>query len=498
MSASTKTRQRSSRKKSVRKTGIKGLASTPVKIGLSLTTSGLLILTFPNFNQGWLAWGALIPLISVCLFSRPATAFALGLLSGSTALLGIFYWIFEVPGFRFYHALPLAIFYDLFPASWCAGISLSKKKKWMLFLLAPILWVALDVLKGHAGFLAFPWVTLAQSQHASPLILQMTALTGEYGLTFLIVLVNIAITETIFLHTYKQAAIALLLVGVSLLWGVYRLHQPVTGSRIKIAVVQPAIQLSERKTPEGTAASRKRMEDLTRKAALFHPVLIVWPETAVRDLKRHPELMKWIQKIARETHTSLLVGTSEFFKFKKTGDGQYQIEFERRSYNAAYFFNPNGETLPPYYKRLLLPFGEYLPLSSFITWPNWLIPKMIQSLPGKCYRYMPLSKGITITPIICWENLFPGFVKRAVHGKAQIVAHLVNDNWFGRTSAPELHNMVSVLRAVENHVPVIIASNTGPSEIIDPYGRILKKLPHLFQPGFIIADVPVPAGNHDP
>lgn len=471
-------------------------SNTLLRIVFSLGSSLLLILSFPNFNQSWLAWGALIPLIGACLFSRPASAFAMGLLSGFTAILGIFYWIFEVPGFRFYHALPLAIFYGFFPAAWCAGVSRLRKRKWLLFLLAPTLWVALDFLKGHAGFLAFPWATLAQSQHTSLPILQIIDLTGEYGLTFLIVLVNVATAEAIFWHAYKQTIIALLLVGFSLLWGVYRLHQPLNDYRIRIAVVQPAIKLGERKSPAGRAASRKRLEDLTIEAALSHPALIVWPETAVRDLKRHPELMKWLQRISRETHTSLLVGASEFFKFKKTGDGRYRTELERRSYNAAYFFSPNGKILPPYYKCLLLPFGEYLPLNSFITWPRWLIPKMIQSLPGRCYRYMSLPGGITITPIICWENLFPGFVKRAVHGRAQIVVHLINDNWFGQTSAPELHNMASVLRAVENHVSVIVASNTGPSEIIGPYGRILKKFPHLFHPGVIFADVPV--RNHDP
>ncbi len=463
----------------------------------SLGSSLLLILSFPNFNQGWLVWGALIPLIGVCLYSRPVMAFALGLLFGATALLGIFYWIFEVPGFQFYHAIPLAIFYGLFPAAWCMGVSLLKRKKWMLFLLAPVLWVALDALKGHAGFLAFPWVTLAQSQHATPVVLQMIVLTGEYGLTFLIVLVNVALAEALVQHTYKQLAVALFLFGCCFLWGAYRLHQPFRGSRVRIAVVQPAILLSERETPDGRAAARGRLENLTRKAAIYHPALVVWPETAVRDLKRHPGLIKWCQKIARENHTSLLIGASEFFKFKKDGNGRYQTRLEKRSYNAAYFFSSKGKILPPYYKRLLLPFGEYLPLSSVITWPRWLIPPMIQSLPGKHYRYMRLPNGVTVTPIICWENLFPGFVKRAVCGKAQIVVHLVNDNWFGKTSAPELHNMASVLRAVENRISVVIASNTGPSEIIGPSGRILKKFPHLFQPGFIVTDVPAPVKIHE-
>jgi len=467
-----------------------------MKTFLALLTALFVIFSFPNFNQGWMAWIALVPLIYACFTTKPLGAFALGLLSSATALFGIFYWIFEVPGFRFYHALPLTIFYALFTATWCTGISWfhAWKKPQFLFLFAPVLWVAIEFLKTHIGFMSFSWATLARSQHAIPAILQVSSLTGEYGVTFLIVLANVALAGVILRRAYKQAVITGVLIGLSFLWGFYVLHHPVHGPCIRVAVVQPAIRLSERKTPEKRAASYRRLEFLTRKAAILNPALIVWPETAIRDLKRHPELIAWLKNLVFETHASFIIGASEFVKFGKAKPmGKASFTFKMREYNSAFFFSAHGGMLRPYYKQLLVPFGEYIPLASSVSWPAWLVPETVSSLPGKTFRVYSVSKGLHVAPIICWENLFPDFVRKAVGNRANMVVHLVNDNWFGRTAAPEQHNMASVLRAVENHVPVVIASNTGPSEIIDSYGKVLTKTPALFKSGIVSAEVSVPA-----
>ena len=475
--------------KEIRRTGF---PDALLKIVLSQVTSLLLILSFPNFNQGWVAWGALIPLIGVCLTTKPIRAFALGLLSSATALMGIFTWIFEVPGFRFYHFLLLAIFYGLFTATWCAGISWFRTREKFISIFAPAFWVALDYLKAHAGFLSFPWTTLAQSQHTHPVILQISTVTGEYGITFLIVMANAALADIIFRRVFKPAVVTAVLVGLCLLWSGYTLNKPLQGPRIRVTVVQPAIRLAERKTVEGRAASRRRLEQLTREAAARHPELVIWPETAIRNLKQHPDLIAWLKKLASEIHAALIVGASEFVKFGKAKpNGKMRFTFKTREYNSACFFSPTGKMLRPYHKRLLVPFGEYIPLASLVDWPAWLVPVTFPSLPGKAYQYFPLSRKTYITPVICWENLFPTYVRKALDDKAQMVAHLVNDNWFGKTAAPEQHNMASVLRAVENRVPVILASNTGPSEIIGPYGRVLAKTPFFFRPGTITAEVPV-------
>jgi len=465
-------------------------------IFLSLLFSFLWILIFPVDNQAWMAWFALIPLLLIAYRNRPLNAFGWGLLSGTIGLLGIFSWIFQVPGFRFYHALPLALFYGLFPALWCAGISWFNRHKdsGRLVLFAPALWTVLGFTQNHLGFLSFSWATLARSQHAHPMFLQVASITGEYGVTFLIVLANTTLSEFLLRRTWNSAIGVAILIGLCFLWGEYRLTRPIPQApMVRVAVVQPSILLQERKTPASRAAARNRLETLTKQVARSHPALIVWPETAIRDLKRHRELTRWMKDLAKVTGSALIVGASEFVKFaQKMSIKNRRIRFKLRQYNAAWFFSPDGNTFSCYHKRLLVPFGEYLPLTSFLSWPKWLIPVPMQGLAGKTYRSFPIKDDLRATPIICWENLFPEFVRKAVKNRANMVAHLVNDNWFGKTAAPFQHNMASVLRAVENCVPVIVASNTGPSEIIGPKGRILAEAPGCFTPCAISADVPVP------
>jgi apolipoprotein N-acyltransferase len=70
-----------------------------------------------------------------------------------------------------------------------------------------------------------------------------------------------------------------------------------------------------------------------------------------------------------------------------------------------------------------------------------------------------------------------------------------NDGWFGRTAEPLQHNLPSVLRAVENRVPVVVASNTGPSKVVDAYGRVVARAPGLFEEDVVIGEVALGAGG---
>jgi len=94
-----------------------------------------------------------------------------------------------------------------------------------------------------------------------------------------------------------------------------------------------------------------------------------------------------------------------------------------------------------------------------------------------------------ISPIICWENLFPEFVRKIVANGSNLVVHISNDNWFGRTSASRQHNLASVMRAVENRVPIVISSNTGPAQIIDVHGRVVAAAAEIFSQTLVVASV---------
>jgi len=437
-----------------------------------------------------------VPLILLCAVNSPVKSFGWGLLTGILARFGIFFWIFQVPGFGIVQALILSFIMGLSIGIWCAGVSwfYQKREEILLILFAPALWVFLDYIHNHAGFLSFSWATLARSQYSKLLIIQLAEITGEYGVTFLLVLVSVSLSLVLLKGVRRQAIVVTLVVVLALSFGMYRLYLPLSPeTSFRVAIVQPAILLSERKNATSRKRARQRLESLTRKAATLRPDLIIWPETAVRNLNGHPELKKWLKDLASQMDAAILVGASAFVKFTK--DNQANLKrplYEFKQYNDAYFFDSLGNTFAPYHKRLLVPFGEYLPLATVIPWPKWLVPKPMKCLSGNSTKIYPVGHVIRVSPIICWENLFPSFFARVIRCGANVVAHLVNDNWFGNTAAPYQHNMASVLRAVENRVPVLIASNTGPSEVIDAYGRVIKSASNPFSSQVLTAKVSIP------
>jgi len=460
------------------------------KIGLALLASVFMVISFPHPDQGWLAWFALVPLILACHGQGFLVSLSLGLLSGMASALGIFSWMFEVPGFKLYHALILALYIGSYTALWCSGLAFLRTSPLPRMVIGPALWVAIDFLKAHAGFMALPWATLAQSQHRDLALIQTATITGEYGITFLVVMGNIALAELITQRAWRRTIIAGAIILLVHIGGAITLSQPVAGQVLRVAVVQPCILLQERETPEGRAASYTRLERLTREAVKKRPALIAWPETALRDLPKDLVLMEWVKGLVKDIEIPLVVGASEFVKFSRVAEeDKGQLSVEERAYNAAYFIMPDRPLGEPYKKVKLLPFGEYLPLESFVPWPTWLVPRLFQNIPGDSPKRFELIKGVWFTVRVCWEGVFADFLRQSVKEGTHLLVQLNNANWFGRTGAEPQHNLTSVFRAVENHIPVLVASNTGPSLIIDEYGRILASIPDFFVPGTAVADV---------
>lgn len=217
---------------------------------------------------------------------------------------------------------------------------------------------------------------------------------------------------------------------------------------------------------------------------------MVWPETAVRDLSRHTALLEQIRKIAGQIEAPIITGSSDFKKFAQKSNRDHEnTAFKTKVYNSAYFVTATGPLVKPYRKRIRVPFGEYRPLEDRFRWPGWIAPETLSVIPGNGYRMFLLPGGIRVSPIICWENIFAGYVRRLARQAPHLIVQLTNDNWFGLTAAPYQHNVASVFRAVENRLPMAVASNTGPSQVIDAFGRVVAQETKLFSQGVAMANV---------
>lgn len=462
-------------------------SKTVTRCGLALLSSALLSGSLPPLDWGWLAWVALVPLMLACHDLAPLKAAGLGLLCGVASSFGIYGWLFEVPSFDLRHAVVLALYVGLYPAAWCASVAWLERRHASLIVTAPVLWVILDYLRAHAGFLALPWGTLAQTQHHNHAILQVASLGGEHGVTFLVALGNAALASVILRREQHGTVTAAIVLALAHLWGAAVLYAAPQGPTIRVTAIQPNIQIAERETEAGRKANMERLEQLTRVAAATKPSLIIWPESAVPgDLHADRPLIARLQRLTDQIGIPLIVGAARVEKF---ATGEKEVTIGSHVFNTAYLLKPGEPLAAPYRKRVLVPFAEYLPHPKIIPWPEWLAPRVAEMTPGEQAQLFKVTADLFVGALICWENLFPPLARESVHQGANVLVQLTNDVWFGRSAAPYQHNLMSVMRAVENRVPVLIASNTGPSQIIDGYGRVVATAPNTFVDGAVTADI---------
>ena len=511
----------------------------------SIGSGVLLSLAFASDAMGWVAWVALVPMIVVLRDTSLTAAGLAGLAGGGIAALGTFGWLLVVPAVGPVQAMALALYLSLYLVCWCMGVVWLQRRRMPLLIGAPALWVALDFLRAHADFLALPWATLAQSQHTDLALLQLAALGGEAAVSFAVVMGNVAIASLVgqplmAWHPWRSAALAGSAIALAHGAGALMLLSDEPGPVLQVAAIQPSIGINERDSAAGRDAIWQRLERLTWQAARLAPptpqqrMLVVWPETAVGDPRHDPQLAAKLAALANATQAALIVGAAETEKFVATevvGQTLREVVRERERYNSAYLVAPGAPLGEPYRKRRLVPFGETTPLKDRLSWPAWLVPAIGEGQAGDDFTGFELAGttshgwrdaahdvspdvshkaarviahnaahegprqlapvSVRIGVLICWENLFADLSREAVRDQAQVLVQLTNDVWFGKTRASAQHNAVSVLRAVENRVPIVIASNTGASQIVDAQGRIQTRVPGLFSQGVAVASVAI-------
>lgn len=474
-------------------------------IALGGMSAMLLIASFPSHDCGSLAWVALVPLLIALEGMGPARALSIASVTGAIFFTGIFYWIWVVESFSPIDygllvtclSLPVALF----------GVALNwvrKKTGLPNVLVAPPLWVALEYARSHAAFLSAPWMLLGHSQYLHPSLIQITAITGVYGLSFLIVLVNAAIADSIMYHRVSAShghvgifasaismratlLAAAILITANWAYGRYVIAEGVQGRWMRVALVQGNVPQDRKWDRSYLQRTLVKYAELTREAARGTPSLIIWPETAIPgDVQHDPELQRRVSQLAQTTKSYLLVGSAENAKFshkKRTG----------RFYNSLFLFTPEGRIAGAYHKIGLVPFGEYTPLKNYIKWPEAIVAPGDDMEPGDQLTLFVVDHAV-LAGTICWENIFPDLFRKFVKHGAGLMINATNEAWFGETAAPYQLLAMSVFRAVENHVSIARAANTGVSALIDPFGRITGRLhdargKELFVSGSLSGDV---------
>jgi len=475
----------------------------------------LLVLAFPNYNVGMLAWVGLVPLHVAVIGTKPKYAFILSLFSGALFFSFAIWWIFSVPGYKPVHHAILSLYLGLYFGLYGLLVNIISKRMSVTFtcLSSPFIWVTLEYLRSNLSFLAVPWALVAHSQHQNLAVIQIASFAGAYGVSFLIVLVNTAIARVIVAQTplwkglagLKNAAqstsgrvfLPVATAGLLILvfgYGQNALSGLAERRIIKASVLQGNINQEMKGNPrKHRAYIMEKYADLTRRAASDKPDLIVWPEAATPGfVLKDIDLYSRLVRIIRGVNTYFVVGSSEYPKFSKT-----KTEF-MKSGNTALFFSPEGKVLGQYLKIHLVPFWECIPLEGIIDWPRFIVPgdKKLYEIPGQEYTLFNL-KDAKFGVIICWENVFAEQFRTFVKNGADFMLNITNEGWFGDTAAPHQMLAISVFRAVENRCAIARAANTGISCFIDPHGRITGRVQDnqkkdTFVEGYLTGAIPIP------
>ena len=447
---------------------------------LAALFSGLLLAAaFPKWDLTWLLFVALIPLFWAVPGRSLKDAFGLGLLAGLTHFVVLLYWIVYVTHVHGFLSLPLSIgillllaaYLSLYPALWALGITWGEARGLNLIWWGPVLWVSLEF--GQTYIISgFPWELLGNGLVPQPIFLQVADLTGVYGLSFLLVLINACLWRLLSpprarRHRRYPYAVAVGLILMAWLgYGYYRLGDiqqlEAKSPKLKVAVVQGNIKQGEKWKKEMVTATLERYAELTRKVKGAQ--LIVWPETAAPFFfLRTPDLSAQVQAIAQESGGSLLFGAPAW---ELTANGE-------NYFNRAYLLSPQGEVLGYYDKAHLVPYGEYVPLRRFMPFIGKMVPMVGDFAEGPVGATVSLPDGVALGPLVCYESIFPNLSRAQVANGAKLLVNITNDAWFGKTAAGYQHLAMAVMRCVENHVCLARAANTGISAFIDARGQIL-------------------------
>ncbi|MGC2302380.1 apolipoprotein N-acyltransferase [Candidatus Binatus sp.] len=441
----------------------------------------------------WLAWIALIPLLAV-VSRRPLSAvFGYSWLLGLSLFSGTLYWI----AFTYHHyadkpylesvstVLLLSGIEAIFvAASVGAAIIISRRLRLSVMVALPTTWVAGELIRSVFP-IGCPWAFLGYALARDLSIIQISGITGAYGVSWLIVFVNAALFSlTLGGERRNQRITIAISLGACMLavvgFGIFQLEgarRVVSDKILSVGIVQgglpQTLHFKRESVPPAFSAYAAATDALSRS----HPDLVIWPENAIGFLFQadgfYPDSLtlerKYRSKIlelARDDHTPLLFGAPAFY---------FGNSVSMR--DRAYLISAQGQLLNYTDKIELVPFSEYLPARNIIgRFMNPLIPRPFPFTAGHIKQVLYID-NIGLGAVICYEANFPYVSRQLVQAGSEVLINISNDTWFGRSSAPYEILSIDVFRAVENHVPLIRVANSGVSAVISPTGQIKGATP---------------------
>ena len=480
----------------------------------------LLWLCFTPMEVGPAAWVALTPFCTLLRFS-PFTRrqYLVMTLCGWVWSVAVLQWMRLGHNVMYLALVALAFYVALYFPVFMAVSGRLIRSGVPLWLAVPSVWTSLEFLRAWL-MTGFAWYYLGHSQYRWIELIQITDVTGVYGITFLTAMSSAIVSEFIpesviarcgqkrprpmdDRQRFIAAAICTSLVAAAVVYGWYRQQPPNIANGPVVALVQGHFPPDMKHDPDRAQEIVNTHDLLTRRAAELQPDLIVWPETMwpVANWIEDPDLTDeqilefirlqrlalseqapWALEYFRhgtETAENLVnrsqeCGTSILFGVTTRTVSSSGI----RQYNSAAFVRSDLGYVGRYDKMHRVIFGEYTPLMSIFPFLAGLRPPGMPELEAGTASSVFESGGVRYAPAICFEDTVPRVIRRIVNHQSDsaaqpdVLVNLTNDGWFRGSSELDQHLITSLFRCVETRRPMVRAVNGGISAFIDSSGRI--------------------------
>ncbi len=435
-----------------------------------------IVLSFAPINQYYLIFFSIIPLVHI--LNNRKNGFFTGYFFGFVYSVFMIHWLAFNEGTHPIFAtismilgsLYLAINYGLI------GLLFSFIKKyypnialWSL----PFLWISVEFIRSY-GVFGFPWIALGNSQVKNLTFLQIVDFGGIYLVSFIIILINILLykailsTKNSYKNFNKYFITIALLIAIPYFYGIIVLNTNYKiSNEITFRVIQPNYGSLEKWKIQNRKKVFRNLDSLSMQSGIDSIDVIVWPESATPVHIRKSKYRRIVENIVNKTNKTLILGSPDhFYKNKK-------IVFN----NSLFAFESKNGIISEYDKTYLVPFGEYIPFSNKFEFLKKLNLGQSNFSPGeKNNPFTILNNKVTLSPMICYESIFPQISINNVRKGAQYHINATNDSWFGNSFGPYQHASQSIVRAVESKRAFVRCANTGISMAITPKGFVKEKI----------------------
>lgn len=511
-------------------------APTQAPARAALAAAGTMALlmwaSFTPLDWGPLGWVCLIPLCLLVRIEKPTRwMYSATYLGGLAFTVASFQWMRLGHPMMYFAwwalALYVAVYFPLFVALARVGVH---RFRIPLVCAAPVVWVGLEFARAY--FLSgFSWYYLGHSQYRWIEMIQISDVTGAYGVSFVLaaaaacaagVLPASMLARFRLLpatadpaatkyqpNRWKQAGaltFSLGLFALVLAYGYVRRSQADFKPGPRVALVQGNFTSAVKHDKDRRSEILRTHYALTGLAVRHQPDVIVWPETMYRnplffasldlsddDLRRlAPQIplenwrsstdRQFLSRMAQQSSAAMIVGA----------DVAAAEEDGFHHYNSAVLVDPDRGLTARYDKMHRVPFGEYVPFQKSLPWMARLTPYPpdfgIQ--PGEEAKFFEYNNW-RFAPVICFEDTVPQLVRNIVRESRQVegadgrpvdcIVNLTNDGWFHGSSELDQHLITAAFRAVECRTPIVRAVNTGISAVVDGDGVVVE--PDVFIDG---------------